>query len=428
MQPLAAWKAGAAAVKITPDEPVWQGGYASREHASTGVLDDIFVKAVVLEDDTGARSVLVAADLVGFTAKISAEIARKVEDAHGVPRDRIVFNASHTHSAPTIDNLLTLIYPMQAKDFEPVDRYTRKFVGWALEAVEQAMGRLERAELSFEQGFAGFAVNRRRVRNRELPGPVDHDVPVMAIRGPDGLRAVVFGYACHATVLNGYEISGDWPGYAQSALERQHPGVVALFMNGCGADQNPLPRRSVALAKRYGETLADAVSQVLDAGMHTLRGPLVTAYEDLEAPLQTPPSRAELERRIATESDRGLIHANEMLRRLDRDGGLPSSLPMPIQVWRFHDDLTWIFLGGEVVVDYSLRFKQTYGWDTTWVSGYSNDVFTYIPSLRVLREGDYEGGGAMLGYGHPRPFTAEIEELIADKVDELVQRTTPAIP
>ena len=84
---------------------------------------------------------------------------------------------------------------------------------------------------------------------RYLPGPVDHDVPVLTVRQTDGkLLAIVFGYACHATVLNEYQINGDWPGYAQKSLEELHPGAIAMFVAGCGADLNPLPRRSVELA------------------------------------------------------------------------------------------------------------------------------------------------------------------------------------
>ena len=112
-----------------------------------------------------------------------------------------------------------------------------------------------------------------------------------------------------------------------------------------------------------------------------------------------------------------------MLDILERDGKLPDRYPYPVQVWQFGTGITWIILGGEVVVDYSLRFKKQYGWDNVWVAGYSNDVFAYIPSVRILKEGGYEGASAMLGYGQPGPFAEPIEEVIAGKVDELVRRT-----
>ena len=80
-------------------------------------------------------------------------------------------------------------------------------------------------------------------------------------------------------------------------------------------------------------------------------------------------------------------------------------------------------LPGETVVDYSLRFKGAYGWDTTWVAGYNNDLLSYVPSLRVLREGSYEGATGMFEYGHRAPYTETVEETIATKVDELVKQS-----
>ena len=52
----------------------------------------------------------------------------------------------------------------------------------------------------------------------------------------------MFGYSCHTTALSGYQINGDYAGYAQEALEKRYPGVTALFVQGCGGDANPLPR------------------------------------------------------------------------------------------------------------------------------------------------------------------------------------------
>jgi hypothetical protein len=247
------------------------------------------------------------------------------------------------------------------------------------------------------------------------------------VRSPEGkLLAVAFGYACHNTVLADYLINGDYAGYAQEALEQAHPGATALFVAGCGADANPLPRRSVDLARRYGQILAAAVDEVLERKMKPLGGPLVTLFDHVDVPFQKPPSREEFEKRLTDPDAARRRHARYMLDILERDGRLPDRYPYPVQTWQFGRDLTFLALGGEVVVDYALRFKNQYGWNNTWVAGYSNDVFAYIPSLRVLREGGYEGGGAMIGYGQPGPFGAAVEEVIAEKVDELVRRARTA--
>jgi neutral ceramidase len=112
-----------------------------------------------------------------------------------------------------------------------------------------------------------------------------------------------------------------------------------------------------------------------------------------------------------------------MLSQLDRGGKLPDRYPYPVQVWRFGKDMALISLAGEVVVDYSLRLKAQHGWNNTWVSGYCNDVFAYIPSRRVLLEGGYEGADAMIVYGQPAPFGSAVEELIVEQVSDLMNET-----
>ena len=420
------WRAGVASVPITPKEPIWLAGYGSRERPSGEVLQDLHAKALALEDETGAATVLVTIDLLGLSRRLSDQIADRAWQEFGLSRDRLGLNFSHTHSGPVAGDVLRPAYPMEPEHLRVVGRYTSWVLDEIVKVIGQSMEQLSPARLTFGQGSAGFAVNRRRVRTgkRHLPGPVDHDVPVLAVRGVDGeLRAVVFGYACHATVLSDYRINGDWPGFAQESVQEKHPGATALFVTGCGADANPLPRRSVDLARSYGQILAFAVDLVLDGEMAAVRGPLTTAFERVAIPFSKPPSRQELEARARRETGSRQRHARFLLERIEREGRLPDSYPYPIQVWQFGEDLTLIHLAGEVVVDYSLRLREAHGWDTVWVAGYSNEVFAYIPSLRVLKEGGYEGAGAMVGYGQSGPFRAPVEEIIVEKVDELVKRT-----
>jgi len=417
----AAWQAGAASVDITPSQSIWMGGYAARTHPSEGVRQHIFAKALALKDETGAVTVLVTSDLLGFPGDVSATIFNRVQQRFGLPRERVVLNSSHDHSAPVVGHMLSPAYPYGETDLKVVGAFTTKLQDQVVEAIGKAIQNLAPAQLSFEQGLAGLAVNRRRVGHRDYPGPVEQDVPVLAVRALDNtLRAIVFGYACHNTVLDDYQINGDWAGYAQAELEKRYPGVPALFVQDCGADANPLPRRSVELAEHYGETIATAVDQVLHGKMRSVEGPLIAVFTSVDLSFQQPPSREELERRTHDKNALLQRHARLMLQIIDRDGKRPDHHSYPIQIWQFGKDLTFIALGGEVVVDYSLRFKHKYGFDTLWVAGYSNDVFAYIPSRRVLEEGGYEGGGAMIAYGQPAPFTADVEEIVAQGVDSLM--------
>jgi neutral ceramidase len=127
-------------------------------------------------------------------------------------------------------------------------------------------------------------------------------------------------------------------------------------------------------------------------------------------------------------------HATVMKALIDRDGRLPAAQRDPVQVWRFGPPtlaagsqassgatgFTLVALGGEVVVDYALRLARESSERRMWVAGYSNDVFGYVPSLRVLREGGYEGGDAMIYYARPGPFNEAVEESIVGKVHQLM--------
>ena len=93
----------------------------------------------------------------------------------------------------------------------------------------------------------------------------------------------------------------------------------------------------------------------------------------------------------------------------------------PVQAWRL-GGLSWVALGGEVVVDYALRLRREAG-DNVWVFGYSNDVMAYIPSERVLKEGRYEGDTSMVPYGQPGPWAPGLEDRIVAKSRELLART-----
>jgi hypothetical protein len=428
------WKAGAAKVNVTPKESIWLSGYANRTKPSEGVLQDIFVKAIAFQDSTGKTSVLLTSDLQGLDVEMIENIAGRALKQFGLPRERLVLNYSHNHSAPVTGKVLHLYYNLDPAQQAVVDRYTRWLLDRMVEAIGQSIHNLEPATLSFDQGLAGIAVNRRRSRpgGRSLFGPVDQDVPVMAVRNLTGdLRAILFGYSCHTTALSGYRINGDYAGFAQHELEARHPGATALFVQGCGGDANPLPRimnsdsaEAVELAQMYGKILARSVDIVLRGQMQSLDGPLRTSYAVVEVPFQKPPSREALEARLAGASGQKRRQIQYLLTKLEREGKLPDHHPYPVQVWRFGARLNFIAITGEPVVDYCLRFKKQYGNDNTWVAGYNNELLSYIPSLRVLREGGYEGVDDMDEYGLPAPYSFAVEELIAQKIDELMRATS----
>jgi hypothetical protein len=418
------WKAGVAKAVVTPGEPVWLAGFGFRTHPSEGVRQDIYTRALVLEDAAGRTSVIVTLDLAALDREMAEEIAGRLKTRYGTARERLLINISHTHSGPVSGLKPMPLYDLTPEQRAAVDRFTANLMAKTVDAVGAAMANRQPATLRFEQGLAAIGVNRRRVTRRALPATVDPDVPVLAVRNAAGaLVAVVAGYACHATALNDYRISNDWPGFALVAIEKAHPGATALFIQGCGADVNALPRGGEELARNHGEMLAAAVGQVLKAKMRPVNGPIAAALERVDLPMRNLFTRAELEQRLKNPVAMYRTTARKLLAELDREGKFPESYPLPVQVWRFGKDLKLVALGGEVVVDYALRLKAQHGFENTWVAGYSNDLPGYIPSRRVLEEGGYEGGDALVLFGRPGRWGAAVEELIVEKVKDLMEAT-----
>ena len=136
------------------------------------------------------------------------------------------------------------------------------------------------------------------------------------------------------------------------------------------------------------------------------------------------------------------VKAGYLLGKLARGESLVTSYPAPIQVARFGDQLLLIALSGEPVVDWAHKFKQK-AWDEQgvktptscstlrapcppliWVAGYCNDMFGYLPTRRLQREGGYEGGRANLWSPIPAPFTEDVENIVTAAVGRLVQRVS----
>ncbi|MBN9517130.1 neutral/alkaline non-lysosomal ceramidase N-terminal domain-containing protein [bacterium] len=420
----AGWKAGFAAEKITPPEPMWMSGYASRTAPADGTETDLWAKAAVLTAPDGKRFVLVTLDLVGIDRPTSVEVAKAISDKHKLPREAVALATSHTHCGPVLRQNLSAMYFLDAKQAKLVEDYGAALSGRVLRAVDAAVARAEPVSLSAAVGTVGFAVNRRENKEPDVPalrekgalkGPTDHAVPVLAARDAKGsLKGVVFGYACHATVLGFQKWCGDYPGFAQIELEKAHPGAVAMFWAGCGADQNPLPRRTVELARGYGKQLADAVDAVLAKPMPPVGGATSATYREIPLPLHEIPSREALLKTAESQNKYEAARAKLLLKQLETPGGIPADYPYPVQTWKL-GGVTWVLLGGEVVVDYSLRLKRELG-AGLWVAGYANDVMAYIPSARVLREGGYEGATSMIYYGLPSVWGPEVEERIVAEV------------
>ena len=267
-------------------------------------------------------------------------------------------------------------------------------------AAGQALAALEPVRISTAEDEAQFGFNRRENAEKDvaalraagkLKGPFEPRVPVLAVRDLQGhLKALLVSYACHNTTLGFQKWHGDYAGSAMAELERRHPGANVLFTIGCGADINPGPRREERFVEEHGRALADAADRALARPLQPVAGAFSSALEDITLTFSRRPTEEQLrEAETKQQANQGMHRAwAASVRELIRTrGDKLLQYDYPVQAWRL-GGLSWVALGGEVVVDYALRLRREAG-ENVWVFGYSNDVMAYIPSERVLKEGRY---------------------------------------
>ncbi len=438
------FKAGAASVCITPDEPLWLAGYASRTAPARSKISDLYASALAVEDADGRRFVIASMDLIAITPIISEAVIDAVRMKHGLARRQVLLTATHTHYGPEFRPDKQVFFKIPADYAEKIPVVAGKLAASLVDAIDSALDRLEPARLVVRSASVGFAHNRRRhgvVAGWPSPDDVvDHDVPVLeCVDAAGNRRAIVFGYACHNTTIppDDLRYCGDWTGFAKEQLERSNPGATALFIPGAGADQDPEPCGSIELSRQHGREMADAVERALAMPGAEVGGSICAAWADVSLPLKAV-TRDTIDTMLSSSDPPQQVKARFLRDALDRGEQLLTSYSAPIQILRLGNELLLIALSGEPVVDWSHKLKQGTGSGErgvrnsgsvlhhspasplVWVAGYCNDMFGYLPTRRVQAEGGYEGGRANLWSWIPAPFADDVEERVTDVVTRLV--------
>jgi len=412
-------RAGAAEVKITPPVGVDLSGYAAREGPTTGVHDDLWCRAVVL-DGGGTRLGLVALDLLGLDFAIDAAIRRQVAEDTGLPPKHLLLNCSHTHAGPAVAELRALGSPNRA--------YVEQLPAWVAEAVAQAMARAAPASLSFGTSPAGVGVNRRertaddRITIGVSPqGITDEQVRVMPLVGAGGEPvAVLFSYACHGTTLGAEnrQVSADWMGAACEQLRGRLDGrALPVFLQGCCGQINPRrERRTMAQVAHLGAEMAEAVVEATGVARPVRADRLAAGLTRIQLPLQDPPdlqsaradlARAEAELAGAQGRDEHAyaLRALEELASYSRGlvalaerGARGLKLTFAVQAMAI-GELALVGLSGEVFLEFARQIEAASPFPHTVVLGYTNGCTGYVPTAEAIAEGGYEPEGSFRYYG-----------------------------
>jgi len=434
---------GFAKIDVTPTEPVRLSGYGGRTKPLEGVDEKLYARVMAFRHGTGKVHLLVAVDTIGFPGYLTKGIHASLEKKHGIARAQFALCGTHSHTAPHLDllNMINLYsLPLRPEEKAATKRYGEKISELIVNACGEAIADLSPGILSTAEGKATFAVNRRVIKDGicvgmspNPNGSVDHSVPILKITDPTGkiVRGVVFNYACHCTTFTGKHnrVNGDWAGYATKNVEAAYPEAVALCTIGCGADANPErdTGRDLEVAQFQGKLLSDEVLRLARGPMTEITAQVQSNFSYAGLALERSPIKkyeADLKHRMAQVR----FYAQRMLDVYKRKGRLAESYPMPIQVWRFGDELTMIMLGGEVCSEYALRAKREITQGAVWVTAYANDLFGYVAPESMQSEGGYEVDFSMVFYNKPGRWSSGTEEVIFRELHQLYNDSVPASP
>jgi hypothetical protein len=396
-------------------------GFAARTSPATGVHDPLLVHALAVGD-----TALVTVDVVGLHEDDCARIRQRC----ALPADRVVVHATHTHGGPA---------SMRGRLGGPADEaWLERLISTCVEAVDAALVAAEPVEVR-----AGYGPDPGVARNRRRPGgPVDHALPVVHLRRPDGsLLAGVVSYACHPVVLGADNtlLTADYPGVARRVLSERLGGPV-LFVTGCAGDANtghsaaasistaPAAERTFAECERVGGLVAAAaLAATPSPGSTALAAVRREVLLDLDVPgvdaadvaaweaesVCADPARAELLRCWAGWGRRQLAAA-PVARAASWTGSVTALRWGPAVI---------VALPGEPFAAAAQEIRAHAGsGDTVLVAGYSDGCPGYLPPAEEYAHGGYEVEEAHRYYGLPGPFAEGGSERLVAAATPLPER------
>jgi len=426
-------KAGVGKTVVTPRIGAELIGYSERDKGSTGVHDDLYARALVL-DNGEVKLALCSVDILWLWASTVSEIRQAVAKRCDIPAENILVCGTHTHAGPA---------PHNADDWEGAPLADR-----IAEAIVIASESCQAAQIGFGFGqLFGYNINRRWL-NR----PVDPSVGVMRVDRADGRPlAVVSNFSCHGVVLgyDNYLISGDWPGYSSRLLEAElGEGTVALYTQGGAADANPLTetvRQRLAAAHPVG-TIGDLTSYY---GDYSREDPATWNIEDrgggtfIEAETLARAFNAEalrVWRSIKTTStvpmwiERVVVNGAAGPDEPPAEGIPPEFLPYVPEVTEGSIPMEIMVVGigpavlvsepGEVFSETAVELRKTcqqMGYGFPWLVSYANGSYAYLPPANAFDEGGYE-----VSWARHVGLSRYLHQRIGEAILPILRRHVPA--
>lgn len=429
-------KAGFARVSITPPLGTTMMGFGTRdmEHGCTGIHDDIYVRALFLEQGR-EQAVILAYDL----CFVGREDADRFKGAIGRRLDlcpsQILMNTSHNHVGPSVGTWYSAGYEM-------ADRlYLQELEEATVRAVLEARTAARDCTLRAAVTTSRLPVNRRRqmphggIENRPNPAGYVYDkLPVCLLEDGAGAPiALLFSVSCHPSMMSGWEISAEYPGAATRMLDNKLGAACSMFLQGVGGDAKP---RVIAgpdawqpgtweLMDEAGAMLAGEVRALLDKGLDEYEPALASNTVEMSWALEPAPPRSHFEELAASvpEGQRAKnvrwMWANHMLERLDRGDTLPDSVALSLHGVQLGHGLRIAGMEGEATAPWGRFIESHYQDGLTFPLGYCDGQGLYLPNSEMLPEGGYEVV-SYWEYRLPSQLAPGMEARVTDALQKLM--------
>ena len=420
---------GTAQAIITPPIGTPLAGFGSRDHGSEGVLDDVEVRALWLQEgDSAADAVcIITADLLGIETDMTAEMRSELSRETGISPDRILLAASHTHSAQQV--LKNIV-----GTGDPIPSVVASTQQRILETAKESRENLRAVTMHAGRGnLVGFSINRRVLKDgvvHMIPNPDgirDDEVMVISYRDEISgeVAAVLFQFTCHPSTICTYDVTADYPGVARRHIEGAlGNGAVAAFLPGCFGNVRTnativggsmFRGGTVQDITAFGSALGTEVLRVLKEDSTQLEPSLGGSTSEISLELAGYPSQEKLDAALKSDNKIERAWAAKTISE-------PPSTTRPFSIQRI--DLSkkamLVAMSGEVVCEYGHFIKELHLETFAVPMGYSNGVLSYIPTAKIIAEGGYEGDQSSQVYGLPSVFKPEIEDKIKEAIRELM--------
>ncbi len=421
------FRAGAATSNITPFlGGTVIGGFVG--FPAKHIHDELHARCLVL-DDGQTKLALVVLDVLGIHPTVSSEARKLIQQKVGLPPDRVLISAVHTHSA------CSALSQVSYKSDTAMNDYQTFLVHRIADGVKNAVNNLRPAQMAYVAAEAPEHVFNRRwfMKPGKMPpnpfgtidqakmnppagspdlagpaGPTDPTVSVLAFREPDGRPISVFAsYSLHYVggVGPGH-ISADYYGMYCNELarllkaERQDPPFVALLANGTSGDVNninflnPRPYKGPYVQMRaVADDVARKVCDALAKAKYQDRVTLAARYRELPVATRhpTPEEMAWAKQTLASPPDksRKVDYSRIYAQRTMNLAKKPAISQIPLQVLRI-GDVCVATMPCEVFCEIGLEFKKRSPIQPAFLVSLAHGYFGYLPTPKQHELGGYE--------------------------------------